>query len=226
MVLTLQRQYLVDRVEQLRQRPSRELVSAVLGRLSYVNDAYGLRRDLEVPFPAPEARLPLQVRPLQDRDVQGLLDPEAQGIDPAERQERRVRMDMMRAGLQTPYVAVTDADEPVFVQWLLGPDQNDGVARHFHQIFPRSAADEALLEGAFTPAACRGKRVMPYAMARIAELAEPLGARYVHTFVSQDNAASLVGCERAGFSPYLTRRVVWRAFRQSVTFVPLSGVLH
>ena len=225
MGLGLSRREIRSRVDLIRHRPPAELFAAVRDRLSYVNDAYGLRRDLQVPFAAPSARIPLSVRPLQDRDVDRLLGTKAPGIDPAEAHERRARTAMLRAGLQTPYVAVTEADEPAYVQWLLGPDQNDAVAHHFHGIFPRLAPDEALLEGAFTPAAFRGNRVMPFAMARIAELGADLGARYVMTFVSLDNGASLTGCERAGFTPCMTRRVTWRALRQSVAFRPGRDVL-
>jgi GNAT superfamily N-acetyltransferase len=65
--------------------------------------------------------------------------------------------------------------------------------------------DEALLEGAHTPVAYRGKGIMAEAMALIAERARDFGARYVLTFVEHDNVASLKGCKKAGFAPHLIR---------------------
>ncbi len=46
--------------------------------------------------------------------------------------------------------------------------------------------NEALLEGAYTPASHRGLGIMPAAMALIAEKAETIGARYVITFVAPE----------------------------------------
>jgi RimJ/RimL family protein N-acetyltransferase len=68
------------------------------------------------------------------------------------------------------------------------------------------------LENAFTPADYRGKGIMSAAMSRIAEQAEQYGARYVVTFVGDDNIASLKGCQRAGFAPHLMHFRTRRAF--------------
>ena len=66
---------------------------------------------------------------------------------------------------------------------------------------PRLAADQALLENAYTPPSHRGLGIMSAAMALIAEQAATVGARTVLTFVGLDNIASLKGCQRAGFNP-------------------------
>ncbi len=80
-------------------------------------------------------------------------------------------------------------------------------------LYPRLAPYEALLEGAYTPEAYRGQGIIASAMALIAERAGDFGARWVVTFVDETNVASLKGCARAGFVPYLRRRV---------RFTPLS----
>jgi hypothetical protein len=46
----------------------------------------------------------------------------------------------------------------------------------------------------------------------------------VITFVDEQNPASLKGCLRAGFAPYLRRRERFRLFRRSVTFDPIETV--
>lgn len=68
---------------------------------------------------------------------------------------------------------------------------------------------------AFTFKAYRGLCIMPAAMAQIAEKGTSIGARYVNTFVGDDNIASLKGCEKPGFSPYLTRTITTRLFNLS-----------
>lgn len=183
--------------------------------------SFGLRRDLSVPFAAPEATIPISVRALIESDIPRILDVDAPGITEEGREERTTRLQMLEAGLTTCYVAVTAQGEPCYMQWLIGPEQNNMVRTYFKGIFPGLEPGEALLEGAFTPEAYRGKRIMPCAMAQIAEKASEIGARWVVTFVTHDNIPSLKGCQRSGFVPYLTREERWRAFRHLVTFTPL-----
>jgi hypothetical protein len=62
---------------------------------------------------------------------------------------------------------------------------------------------------------------MASAMAQIAERASELGARQVITFVGERHIASLKGCKRAGFVPYVMRCEKYRLFRHRVTFTAL-----
>jgi hypothetical protein len=185
--------------------------------------SFGLRRDLSVPFPAPDARIPITVRPLRASDMPQLLALDTPDLAAAEHEERLTRRDILAEGLATCYVAVTADDTPCYMQWLIGPGENDRVQAYFHGIFPRLAPDEALLEGAYTPEAWRGQRIMPCAMAHLAEQGTALGARWVITFVTQDNVPSLKGCQRAGFVPYLLRKETWHRFRRRLTFTPLPA---
>ncbi len=197
------------------------LIDALNYRWSSDLRSFGLRRDLQIPFTAPQASMPITVRPLEERDVASILDIEAPGISSEEREERKTRLQMLQAGLMTCYVAVTGEDRPCYMQWLIGPEQNDKIEAYFKGIFPRLEPGEALLEGAFTPEAYRGRRIMPCAMAQIAEKGVELGARWAMTFVTHDNIPSLKGCQRSGFVPYMSREEKWRAFRHQVTFTPL-----
>lgn len=175
-----------------------------------------LERDLGNPFPAPESTIPLQIRPLRDADLSTLLGLRANGVSSAERVDRERRARLVDARLPTAYVAVTEDGAPCYVQWLVGAEQNDRIQQVWNGEFPILAADEALLEGAFTPEAYRGRRIMPAAMARIAEVATDLGARRVVTFVTEDNVPSLKGCARAGFTPISARLIRRRLFRALV----------
>ena len=59
---------------------------------------------------------------------------------------------------------------------------------------------------------------MGAAMTQVAERAADVGARWVITFVDEQNQASVKGCIRAGFAPYLRRRERFRLFYRQVTF--------
>jgi RimJ/RimL family protein N-acetyltransferase len=104
------------------------------------------------------------------------------------------------------------------MQWVIPATENDRLRTVFGNLYPVLQPDEALLEGAFTPEAYRGKGIMGAAMAQIAERAAEYGARWVITFVDGQNDASFKGCRRAGFTPYVRRQEKFRLFSRWVVF--------
>lgn len=196
-------------------------VRAVRRKLSSSDEAYGLGRNLRQPHTAPSALVPITVRPLVGSDVPAVLEAGA-SLSGEENWDRRYRRMLLESGIGRPYVAATADDEPCYTQWIFGPEDNDDLQRFFNGIFPLLAPGTALLEGAFTPSAHRGKKIMSEAMSLIAERAgEEVDARHVITFVGVDNIASLKGCARAGFTEEILRRVDVRLGRRRVAFRPL-----
>jgi GNAT superfamily N-acetyltransferase len=179
---------------------------------------YGLSRELDAPFVAPDAKIPLEIRALRESDLPKLLGMNADYVSARGPYVRMHRLNFAGASIGTCYVAATDGDEPCYMQWLMLASENDGIKRYFKGIFPVLDPDEALLEYAFTREDYQGKGIMPAAMARIAEKAQSHGARRVITFVDHHNVPALKGCQRAGFSPYLIRVDRWRLFRRRVNF--------
>jgi GNAT superfamily N-acetyltransferase len=181
-------------------------------------EAIGFARDLAVSFAAPDAKIPIEIRPLDAALAARMfvLDDPATSAD--ELELRRSRGELFAAGIGTGYVAVTDDGEPAYCQWLIGPEFNAAIDEFFDGVFPELEPGTALLEGAFTPEAHRGKGIMPAAMARIAEHGHDIGADRVITFVTTDNIPSIKGCERSGFAPYTTRNVIWNGLKRRVEF--------
>ena len=198
----------------------------VWGALTYLvysdSESVGLRRDLRAPCLAPAAKRPFQVRPLTPVDDLAWLDVREPGLSDEQVYARLGQARLLASGLQTCHVAVEPDGQACYMQWLILSHQNDRVRAFFGDLYPRLAPDEALLEGAYTPEAYRGQGLMAAAMARIAERADQFGARWVVTFVDEGNAASLKGCARAGFVPYLRRHERFRMFRRFVSFTPVS----
>ncbi len=169
--------------------------------LSLRVDRYGLKRDLNVPVERPSAKIPISVRSARAVDLDRLLSP-AMPLDPVERRELHARRSFAEKVGGGAYVAIDErTGVPCYVQWLLGPSQNPVIASLGG--FPALSEGEALLEDAYTPPSHRGLGIMSAAMALIAEHGADIGARHVITFVGVDNIASLKGCKRAGFDPYL-----------------------
>lgn len=200
------------------------LFNEVRKRVYSKSISYGLQRDLNNDFQAPAAKIEIKIRPLEKEDLPKLLDTNnASSIDP------RIitnQMGIVNANLPTCYVAVTVNNEPCYMQWLIGSDSNKEIKEHFNGVFPTLKEDEALLEGAFSNPSYRGLRIMPRAMALIAEKARKINARKVNTFVDVTNIASLKGCERSGFKPYLLRKDKWFLFNRTITFHPLSDRMN
>jgi RimJ/RimL family protein N-acetyltransferase len=183
----------------------------------------GLSRDLMVPWENPSAKIPISVRPLARNDLEPLLAV-AGGASHQELLEVAWRQQYVDRHLDRGWVAIDGRDgTPCYVQWLLGSEQNEFIRDL--GTFPLLARDQALLENAYTPVSHRGLGIMSAAMAAIAEQAEGLGARHVLTFVGEDNIASMKGCRRAGFTPYLIHHRVqkWYGLRGSNTFEELAA---
>jgi GNAT superfamily N-acetyltransferase len=186
--------------------------------------SFGLRRDLAIPFAAPPANIPILVRPMEDEDIQKIMDTVriTRGED---RSWLISELNLLKAGIPTGYLATTEDGTPCYMQWLLASSENERINEYYRGIFPWLKADEALLEGAYTLQAFRGQRIMSSAMAQIAEYGREVGARWVITFVDYGNIASLKGCRYAGFEPYIVRREKCRFFRKYITFEAMSDAL-
>ena len=200
----------------------RRMWRSVTYRFYSNSTSVGLRRDLRAPVTAPTAKRAFHVRPLAPGDTLSWLDVGEQGLSDDQVYARMGQVRLLRSGIETCHLAVDHDGQACYMQWLILSNENQRVRAFFGSLYPRLAPDEALLEGAYTPEACRGQGIMASAMARIAERAGDFGARWVVTFVDETNAASLKGCARAGFVPYLRRRETFRLFHRRVRFTPLS----
>jgi len=184
----------------------------------------GFRRDMSIPYPAPAAKIPLRIRPLEDRDID-ILFAMPEDASPEVIRDVLERREMKDAGIKTCFVAVTSDNVPCYMQWLIPAEFNPTIRSFFNRRFPELKPNEMLLEGAFVPPGFRGMGIMPAAMALIAEQAKTFGADAIITFVEHDNIPSLKGCKRAGFNPYLIRRdefLLNRSFRR-LRFIPAES---
>jgi RimJ/RimL family protein N-acetyltransferase len=200
----------------------RDVLNAGRALVSSASQSFGLRRDVTKPFLVPAAKVPIHVRPIAPADVLRLLTESTETLTGDALKERNIRVRMVEAELATCYVALTDGDEPTYIQWLMGASENAKIRAIFGERFPALAADEMLLEGAFTFEAWRGKGIMACAMAQITDQAPNYGAKSVVTFVGEGNIPSLKGCKRCGFEPYIRRTDTLRFFRHHARFSALT----
>jgi hypothetical protein len=201
-----------------------DVLTALKLRLSSDTLSIGLHRDLTRAIEAPQSKIPVTVRPLVDADqasFQAAIRGAHVRADTRELKYLTDRLRMLEVDLGTGYGAVDAHGGLCYVQWLVTSDENRLLQKFFKHAVPALKADEALLENAYTFEQFRGQGIMACAMAQIAQRASDSGARWVMTFVAEDNVPSLIGCKRAGFEPFITRRRSTRLLRQRYTFEPL-----
>ena len=188
----------------------------------------GLKRKLSIPFPPPQAAIPLALRELKHSDIPLILSSDFSMHSRQERREIEARRKLIDQNIARCFVAIDQATGyPCFIQWLFTAEQNDFIETFFRGRFPRLSPDQGLLECAYTPRNYRGKGIMPATMALIAELAPSFGLSELITFVDHNNLPSLKGCAKAGFIPFLTRKdvTIFSAFKRR-RFVPLPPPPH
>lgn len=184
-------------------------------RLYSTSFSFGLQRNLRQQFTPRKAKVELSVRLMKQGDADTILNhAEVKRSFPHIIDKRKK---LVRAKIPTCYVAIAN-NTPCFMQWLMGPEQNEQIQGFFGKTFPKLENNEALLEGAFANPDFRGMGVMPEAMSKITEKATEIGVQRVITFVDIDNIPSLKGCKRAGFSPYILKKSRWLLFKRSVSY--------
>ena len=187
-----------------------KLVRELVKRVFSNSESYLLRRDLTVPFHAKAPKQPIEVRPISDSDIPAILS------------ARPGRLLILKANIPTCYLGITENGQISYMQWLIGQGDLDRFRPFFDGELRNLRKDEVLLEFAYTFEQFRGQKIMPAAMAAIAEKGLLTGARYAVTYVQKDNIAALKGCAAAGFSPYMIRNERWRifSFKESFSNLP------
>jgi len=191
-----------------------KLAQELVKRVFSNSESYLLRRDLTVPFQASAAKQPIEVRPIRESDIPTILE------------ARPGRLLILRANIPTCYLAVTASGEICYMQWLVQQSDLERFRPFFDGELRNLRKDEVLLEFAYTFERFRGQKIMPAAMAAIAEKGLLSGARYAVTYVQRENIAALKGCSAAGFSPYMIRNERWRifSFKESFRSLPDGAV--
>lgn len=187
------------------------MIKGVTKRIYSKTQAYGLKRDLSIPFTIPNAKIDLKLRLYKDQDHPSFS-------------ANLHNYGLVEKNIPKCFVATTLDDQPCFRQWLIGPENRQDIKEFWGDAFPDIQEDEMLLEDGFTVPDMRGKGIMSAAITRIIEKEKRPEINAVITFVGADNVASLKGIHRSGFKPYTLRTEKWLLFKRKVLFedVPKS----
>ncbi len=184
---------------------------------------YAFRRDLRLPFIPPMARIPITTRPFQTADAPHFAGTECFWSKAIQtRADKTSRTALIIANIPSCYVSVTSDGSPCYIQWVIAPSANDTATAYRKSHLIPLSDDEVLLEGAFIPKHCRGKKITPLATCQAAEIARGLGARWAVLSIEAWNIASLKGVLASGFHPYALIKMNWRAFKRKISVVSLD----
>ena len=173
---------------------------------------FGLKRDLSIPFKVPDAKIEIDVRLIEEKDQKYFSMTHTED-------------GLIYENIPDCFVATTIEDEACFRQWFFSYAARDKIKSYFGEMFPELKENEAFLEGAFIPPAKRGLNIMEAGICRILEKYKNSEIRYVITFVSISNIASLKGIHRSGFSPYILRTEKYFLFKKKVIFTQIPDCL-
>jgi GNAT superfamily N-acetyltransferase len=182
--------------------------------------AVGLRRELTTPIPARRPTVRLEVRPIRPAEWHAFTDLRGDSVRGEQGLIRVNAYHLLRSGIRTCYVAVTEDGEPCYMQFLILPDENDRLDKVFGGLFPPLEPEEALVEFAFTLEPYRARGVMPFALAELAEEARRKRVRWLVTYVPAHQVTLLRFFERSGFRRFRLRRERYRLFRRGIRFEP------
>ena len=109
------------------------------------------------------------------------------------------RIAMCERGVDGLHVARTRDGDPIFAEWLIGPDEWPAIDAHRRGLFPRPGRGEVLLEGAYTYVPYRRLGAMADGMHQLLEIARERGDDTAYTYVAAGYPPSIRGCANVGF---------------------------
>lgn len=183
----------------------------------------GMRRPAVAADAPPPTKLPLTVRAITEDDIAELLPADTRGLSRLEESDIQMRRQLHQLVPECGIAVVDERDGRVcFLQWLIGADRNDAIARL--EGLPQLAQGELMLEGAYVPPAHRGRTASLAAAGVALAHASKLGATDILTFVGEAHSVSLRGVTRLGFRPYMlhVRRHLFFGLIKYDRFRPVS----
>ena len=109
---------------------------------------FGLRKEVSLPVELSEAPA-FSARPVRPDDVEKTLSLDEPNLTLTELKERMRRRLLIQHRVPKCYVVVDEDDEPIYLQWVICPADNDRIQEYFGGGFPRLEDDEMMIENAY-----------------------------------------------------------------------------
>ena len=177
--------------------------------------------EIALPLQIPEPKTHVTLRPMKPDDIPKLLDINQMGLKDEDVLERIRLLRVLNSGMQECYVAETDDGAPCHISWWVNSSQNPIIKEFYGGGILPLAADEVLVEGAFTLEAYQRLGIQKWRRFKFFEKSLAIGAKRVINYVRHDNLPSLKSGKNAGYRLFMIRKDKWRIFRRSFIFKPV-----
>jgi len=107
------------------------------------------------------------------------------------RKEIVARLFFRQTGFKHCYFAKTPNGQPAYMQWLIYPDENEIITKHFQYRFYPLKANQVMLENAFTFPKFRGLGLLPCVSAELLTIARNQGYKNGIVYIQKNQIASI-----------------------------------
>jgi glycosyltransferase involved in cell wall biosynthesis/L-amino acid N-acyltransferase YncA len=209
-------------VDLLAESGPRALLDAVGRKAWSTHHALGLRCSSETVRVPRRAKVALRMEPEPGASVLADIEQELANAGSDDVVELVSRRRMCEQRIEVLYVGRSDSGKAIYLQWLVGHEEQHLLHASCPHLFPHLAEREFLVEGAYTFADFRRMGAMAEGMYQLVATAQALGATSVLTYVSFGNVPSLRGCAAVGFEPDHVRVTTQQMGRRRSRYVPLD----
>jgi hypothetical protein len=182
--------------------------------------AFGLASDLTDIPPVRSPKIAVSMQPRDPREFKGRFAEELERVTGADYVEVDTRIRFCEAGMEGLHVAEDPDGRPIYAHWLIESDNQAGLHRATHGLFPELAPHEALVEGAYTFVGFRSMGALAEGARQLLVKAAEKGATRCYTYVSMGNTPALRGANHAGFDVDHVRVTTYRAGRRRIEMRP------
>ena len=123
-------------------------------------------------------------------DLESLVDRLGE-LEWNERKEIATRVFFAKAGFRHCYLGRAADGQPVYMQWLIYPDENEIIAKHFRSRFYPLKPNQIMLENAFTFPRFRGLGPLPSVSAELLTIARDQGYKTAVAYIQKNQLVSL-----------------------------------
>ena len=169
-----------------------------LKKILYLDYFYFLTAPLKKVEPGIRILSDIQIAEARNEDWAMIVDG-LKLLDSNERREVIVRLLFYQKGFYSCYIGRNESGDIVSLQWLIRPNDNHLIERHFNDFFYPLNEKQVIVENIFVYPKYRGLGVFTTVNHLLLEKAREEGFRRCHAYIQKGNIASLNGFMKLGF---------------------------
>jgi len=136
------------------------------------------------------SRLNYSIKTTDESDFESLIDQLGQ-LELNAKKEIVSRLFFRQTGFKHCYFVRTTNDQLAYIQWLIYPDENEIIAKHYRSRFYPLKPNQIMLENAFTFPRFRGLGLLPNISAELLTIARNQGYKNAIVYIRKNQIVSI-----------------------------------